>query len=152
MVDAFARGEILQVLLFSMLFGLALLRVGERVSRWLRSISQSSQALFGVIEMLMRLAPIGAFGAMAFTVGRYGIGTLVSLGQLMAGVYITCVLFVFVVLGLIARAAGLSLWKLLRYVREEILIVAGTRRLNRFCRASWRRWSTSGAGSRWSAW
>ena len=125
-VDAFARGEILQVLLFSMLFGLALLRGGERVKPLVALISQLSQALFGVIEMLMRLAPIGAFGGMAFTVGRYGIGTLVSLGQLMAGVYITCALFVVVVLGLITRAAGLSLWKLLRYVREEILIVAGT--------------------------
>ena len=125
-VDAFARGEILQVLLFSMLFGLALLRGGERAKPLVALINQLSQTLFGVIEMLMRLAPIGAFGGMAFTVGRYGIGTLVSLGQLMAGVYLTCALFVVIVLGAITRAAGLSLWKLLRYIREEILIVAGT--------------------------
>jgi aerobic C4-dicarboxylate transport protein len=76
--------------------------------------------------MLMRLAPIGAFGAMAFTVGRYGVGSLVTLGLLLAGVYLTCALFIVVVLGLIVRVAGLSLWKLLRYIREEILIVAGT--------------------------
>jgi aerobic C4-dicarboxylate transport protein len=125
-VDAFARGEILQVLLFSMLFGLALLGLGDRVKPLVALINQLSLTLFAVIQMLMRLAPIGAFGGMAFTVGRYGIGTLISLGQLMAGVYLTCALFVVVVLGLITKAAGLSLWKLLRYVREEIFIVAGT--------------------------
>jgi aerobic C4-dicarboxylate transport protein len=125
-VDAFARGEILQVLLFSMLFGLALLGGGERVKPLVSLINQLSQTLFAIIEMVMRLAPIGAFGGMAFTVGRYGVGTLLSLGQLMAGVYLTCALFIVLVLGAITRAAGLSLWKLLRYVREEILIVAGT--------------------------
>ena len=125
-VDAFARGEILQVLLFSVLFGLALLGGGARVKPLVGLIDQLSHALFGIIGMLMRLAPIGAFGGMAFTVGRYGIGSLVSLGQLMAGVYLTCGLFIFIVLGAITRLAGLSLWKLLRYIREEILIVAGT--------------------------
>jgi aerobic C4-dicarboxylate transport protein len=125
-VDAFARGEILQVLLFSILFGLALLGGGARVKPLVGLIDQLSHALFGIIGMLMRLAPIGAFGGMAFTVGRYGIGSLVSLGQLMAGVYLTCALFIFIVLGAITRLAGLSLWKLLRYIREEILIVAGT--------------------------
>jgi aerobic C4-dicarboxylate transport protein len=125
-VDAFARGEILQVLLFSVLFGLALLGGGARVKPLVSLIDQLSHALFGIIGMLMRLAPIGAFGGMAFTVGRYGIGSLVSLGQLMAGVYLTCALFIFIVLGAITKVAGLSLWKLLRYIREEILIVAGT--------------------------
>jgi aerobic C4-dicarboxylate transport protein len=125
-VDAFARGEILQVLLFSVLFGLALLGGGARVKPLVGLIDQLSHALFGIIGMLMRLAPIGAFGGMAFTVGRYGIGSLVSLGQLVAGVYLTCALFIFIVLGAIVRLAGLSLWKLLRYIREEILIVAGT--------------------------
>jgi aerobic C4-dicarboxylate transport protein len=125
-VDAFARGEILQVLLFSVLFGLALLGGGARVKPLVGLIDQLSHALFGIIGMLMRLAPIGAFGGMAFTVGRYGIGSLVSLGQLMVGVYLTCGLFIFIVLGAITRLAGLSLWKLLRYIREEILIVAGT--------------------------
>jgi aerobic C4-dicarboxylate transport protein len=125
-VDAFSRGEILQVLLFSILFGLALLTLGERVRPLIALIEQLSAALFAIIEMLMRLAPIGAFGAMAFTVGRYGIGSLVSLGQLMAAVYLTCALFIFIVLGAIARLGGVSLLKLLRYIREEILIVAGT--------------------------
>jgi aerobic C4-dicarboxylate transport protein len=125
-VDAFARGEILQVLLFSILFGLALLGGGGRVKPLVGLIDQLSHALFGIIGMLMRLAPIGAFGGMAFTVGRYGIGSLLSLGQLMIGVYLTCALFIFIVLGAITRLAGLSLWKLLRYIREEILIVAGT--------------------------
>jgi len=125
-VDAFARGEVLQVLLFSVLFGLALLTLGPRTRPLIALVEQVSQALFAIIDMLMRLAPIGAFGGMAFTVGRYGIGSLLSLAQLVAGVYLTCALFVFVVLGAIARAAGFSLWKLLRYIREDILIVAGT--------------------------
>ena len=125
-VDAFARGEVLQVLLFSVLFGLALLTLGPRTRPLIALVEQVSQALFAIIDMLMRLAPIGAFGGMVFTVGRYGIGSLLSLAQLVAGVYLTCALFVFVVLGAIARAAGFSLWKLLRYIREDILIVAGT--------------------------
>jgi aerobic C4-dicarboxylate transport protein len=125
-VDAFARGEVLQVLLFSVLFGLALLTLGHRVRPLVAIVEQVSAALFAIIEMLMRLAPIGAFGAMAFTVGRYGLGSLVSLGQLIAAVYVTCALFIAVVLGTIARLAGFSLAKLLRYIREEILIVAGT--------------------------
>ena len=125
-VDAFARGEVLQVLLFSVLFGLALLTLGPRTRPLIALIEQVSQALFAIIDMLMKLAPIGAFGGMAFTVGRYGIGSLLSLAQLIAGVYLTCALFVFLVLGAIARAAGFSIWKLLRYIREDILIVAGT--------------------------
>ena len=125
-VDAFARGEVLQVLLFSVLVGLALLTLGPRTRPLIALIEQVSQALFAIIDMLMRLAPIGAFGGMAFTVGRYGIGSLLSLAQLIAGVYLTCALFVFLVLGAIARAAGFSIWKLLRYIREDILIVAGT--------------------------
>jgi len=125
-VDAFAKGEILQVLLFSILFGLALLHFGEKGRPLVSLIDQFSHALFGVIGMIMRLAPIGAFGAMAFTIGQYGIGTLLSLGKLMAGVYVTCLVFIFVVLGTIARATGFSLWKYLKYIKEEILIVLGT--------------------------
>jgi aerobic C4-dicarboxylate transport protein len=125
-VDAFARGEILQVLLFSVIFGLALLTLGDSARPLVETIRQISNALFVVVGIIMRLAPVGAFGAMAFTVGRYGIGTLLSLGRLMADVYITCLLFVFVVLGAITAAAGFSLWRLLAYVREEILIVLGT--------------------------
>ena len=125
-VGAFARGEVLQVLLFSVVFGLALLRLGPRVSRLVELISMTSETLFDVVGLIMRLAPIGAFGAMAFTVGTYGIGSLVSLGKLMAGVYLTCAFFVFVVLGAIAAATGFSLLKFLRYIGEEILIVLGT--------------------------
>lgn len=125
-VDAFAKGDILQVLLFSVLFGLALLAMGPSVQPLVSILDQFSHALFAVVGMIMRLAPLGAFGAMAFTIGEYGIGTLQSLGMLMVAVYATCGLFVFVVLGAITRAAGVSLWKLLVYLREELLIVLGT--------------------------
>src|SRR5438105_7561068 len=125
-VDAFARGEILQVLLFAVLFGLAALSLGDRVKPLVAVIDQVSRALFAIVGMVMRLAPLGAFGAMAFTVGKYGVATLVSLGQLMAGMYITCLLFVFVVLGGIARLTGFSIFRFLKYISEEILIVLGT--------------------------
>ncbi len=125
-VGAFARGEVLQVLLFAVLFGLALLRLGSRVDRLVEIISMMSDGLFDVVGLIMRLAPVGAFGAMAFTVGRYGVGSLFALGKLMAAVYLTCALFVFVVLGAIAAATGFSLIKFLKYIAEEILIVLGT--------------------------
>jgi aerobic C4-dicarboxylate transport protein len=125
-VGAFARGEVLQVLLFSVLFGLALLGLGERVSPLVTIISMISEGLFAVVGLIMRFAPIGAFGAMAFTVGRYGLGSLIALGKLMAGVYITCAVFIFVILGAIASATGFSLIKFLKYIAEEILIVLGT--------------------------
>jgi len=125
-VGAFAGGEILQVLLFSVLFGLALAHLGSKGKNLVDLIDQVSYALFSVIAIVMRFAPIGAFGAMAFTIGAYGVGTLVSLGKLMACVYLTCLLFVFVVLGTIARLARFSLWQFLRYIKEEILIVLGT--------------------------
>ena len=125
-VGAFARGEVLQVLLFAVLFGLALLRLGSRVEPLIRVIAAASDALFTIVGIIMRLAPIGAFGAMAFTVGEYGVGSLLSLGKLMAGVYVTCLFFVFVVLGAIAAATGFSIVKFLRYIAEEILIVLGT--------------------------
>jgi aerobic C4-dicarboxylate transport protein len=125
-VDAFARGEILQVLLFSVLFGLALASMGEKGQRLISILDELSHGLFGVVGLIMRLAPIGAFGAMAFTIGKYGVGALLSLGQLMLSVYITCGFFVFAVLGLIARFSGFSLLKFLMYIKEEILIVLGT--------------------------
>jgi aerobic C4-dicarboxylate transport protein len=125
-VGAFARGEVLQVLLFAVLFGLALLHLGHRVRPLVDVIQMASDALFHIIGMIMRLAPVGAFGAMAFTVGRYGVGSLVSLGSLMLGVYLTCGFFVFVVLGSIAAATGFNLLKFLKYIGEEILIVLGT--------------------------
>lgn len=125
-VDGFVRGDILQVLLVSLLFGIALLAQGDRASTLVSAIDQLSQTLFVIVGLIMRLAPIGAFGAMAFTVGRYGAGSLLSLGKLMAGVYVTCFLFILVVLGSILRLAGLGLFRFLRYIAEEILIVLGT--------------------------
>jgi aerobic C4-dicarboxylate transport protein len=125
-VDAFAKGDILQVLLFSVLFGLAALSLGKSVAPLVAVLEQTGKALFGIVGIVMRLAPIGAFGAMAFTVGRYGVGSLLSLGQLMAGMYVTCLLFVFVVLGGIARVIGFSMPRFLKYISEEILIVLGT--------------------------
>jgi aerobic C4-dicarboxylate transport protein len=126
LIGAFAGGEILQVLLVAIFVGVALLRLGDRVAPLVAGLDRVSQVLFDIIAMVMRAAPIGAFGAMAFTVGRFGIDSLFSLGKLMAAFYVTCLLFVFVVLGAIARATGFSLWKFLRYIGGEILIVLGT--------------------------
>jgi aerobic C4-dicarboxylate transport protein len=125
-VGAFAAGDILQVLFFSVLFGLALLRFGEKARPLVDIVDQLSHVLFDIVGLVMRFAPLGAFGAMAFTIGQYGVGTLFSLGKLMACVYTTCLLFVFVVLGTIARLTGFGIWRFLRYIREEILIVLGT--------------------------
>jgi aerobic C4-dicarboxylate transport protein len=125
-VDAFAKGDILQVLLFSILFGLALLRLGPKTRSVITFFEDCSHALFAVVGIIMRVAPIGAFGAMAFTIGQYGIGTLFSLGKLMACFYATCALFIVVVLGGIAAWTGFSLFKFIRYIREEILIALGT--------------------------
>jgi aerobic C4-dicarboxylate transport protein len=125
-VDAFAKGEILQVLLFALLFGFALHALGERGRGLQEWIDRISHVLFGIVGMVMRLAPIGAFGAMAFTIGKYGVGTLASLGKLMVCFYATCLLFIVVVLGIIARAAGFSILKFVRYIREELFIVLGT--------------------------
>ncbi|WP_239482751.1 C4-dicarboxylate transporter DctA [Paraburkholderia sp. C35] len=125
-VGAFARGDLLQVLLFSVLFGIAL-SIMSRRSRFLsRVIEQSGEALMRIVEMIMRLAPLGAFGAMAFTVGKYGIGTLQQLGLLIVCFYLTSILFIVLVLGTICRWAGVGLWPLLKYLREELLIVLGT--------------------------
>jgi len=126
MLEGFVRGDILQVLLVSLLFGIALLMQGDRASLIVSWIEQLSHTLFVIVGIVMRLAPIGAFGAMAFTVGRYGAASLLSLGKLMAGVYITCFLFIAIVLGSILRLAGLRLFRFLRYIAEEILIVLGT--------------------------
>lgn len=125
-VDAFAKGEILQVLLFAILFGTAVLHLGERGRTLTNAIDQFTHALFGVVGLIMRAAPIGAFGAMAFTIGQYGIGTLLSLGKLMATFYVTCLIFIVVLLGGVAAWAGFNIFKFLRYIKEEILIVLGT--------------------------
>jgi aerobic C4-dicarboxylate transport protein len=125
-VDAFTKGDILQVLLISVLFGLGILQMGHRADRIVHLADDVSHVLFRMVGMIVKLAPVGAFGAMAFTIGRYGIGTLVSLGKLMAAVYLTCALFVFVVLGTVAALSGFNLWKFLKYIKEEILLVLGT--------------------------
>ena len=125
-VDAFAKGEILQVLLFSVMFGFALQRFGGRGTVVFDWVEKTSHVLFGIVGIIMRLAPIGAFGAMAFTIGKYGLGSLLSLGQLMATFYLTCLVFIFVILGTIARFHGFSIWKFIKYIKEELLIVLGT--------------------------
>jgi aerobic C4-dicarboxylate transport protein len=125
-VDAFAKGEILQVLLFSLLFGYALAALGERGKPLFAWIGQVSHVLFGVVGVIMKVAPIGAFGAMAFTIGKFGLGSLARLGMLMGSFYLTCLIFVFGVLGLVARAAGFSIVKFVKYIKEELLIVLGT--------------------------
>lgn len=129
-VGAFANGDILQVLFFSVIFAFALQRMGELGRPVLEFIDRIAHVMFGIINMIMKLAPIGAFGAMAFTIiGQYGVGSLVQLVQLvqlMLCFYITCVFFVLVVLGGICRAHGFSVVRLIRYIREELMIVLGT--------------------------
>lgn len=125
-IGAFASGNILQVLLFAVLFGFALHRMGHKGQLIFNVIESFSGVIFGIINMIMRLAPLGAFGAMAFTIGKYGVGSLVQLGQLILCFYLTCILFVVVVLGLIARFTGFSIFKFVNYIKEELLIVLGT--------------------------
>lgn len=125
-VDAFAKGEILQVLLFSVFFGFALHKAGGRGTLVFDLIEKGSHVLFTIVDFIMKAAPIGAFGAMSFTIGKYGISSLLSLGKLMGTFYLTCFLFIFVVLGLVARLHGFSVWKFVKYIREELLIVLGT--------------------------
>lgn len=125
-VDAFAKGEMLQVLFVAVLFGLALQRIGGKETRIFQLIEQISQVFFTWVGMIMKLAPIGAFGAMAFTVGKFGLQSLQSLAHLMAVVYLTCLIFIFGVLGLIARLHGFSIWKFIKYIKAELLIVLGT--------------------------
>jgi len=125
-VDAFARGDILQVLLVAILFGFALSAMGPRCKSVVELFDGMTHAVFGVVNIVMRLAPIGAFGAMAFTVGQYGISSLKSLANLIATFYVTCVVFVVVILGLVCWAAGFSIFKYLAYIKEEILLTLAT--------------------------
>ncbi len=124
--DAFAKGDILQVLLLAVLFGFALHASGGRASVVFEFVDRFSQVLFAIVGFVIRLAPLGAFGAMAFAVGKYGTHALYSLGKLMACFYLTCALFILVVLGGIARLHGFSILRFIRYIREELLIVLGT--------------------------
>lgn len=125
-IDAFAKGEILQVLLFSVLFGFALHKFGGRGTMVFDLIEKTSHVLFDIVGIIMKVAPIGAFGAMAFTIGKYGVDSLFSLGKLMGAFYVTCLIFVFGVLGIISRLHGFSIVKFVRYIKEELLIVLGT--------------------------
>lgn len=123
---AFANGEILQVLFFAILFGIALTMMGERGKPLIKTLDTIGKVFFGIIAIIMRFSPIGAFGAMAFTIGAYGIETLRPLAWVMICVYATCALFIIFVLGTIARLTGFSIFKFVRYIKEEILIVVGT--------------------------
>lgn len=125
-VDAFAKGDILQVLLFAILFGFALSMLGERGRPITKLIDDMSHVIFGVVGIVMKVAPIGAFGAMAFTIGKFGLASLLPLAKLMGSFYLTCGLFVFIVLGLIARMTGFSIFRFISYIKEELLIVLGT--------------------------
>jgi len=124
--DAFAKGDILQVVFVSILFGLALSAAGQRGKVLLDILESLTQVVFQVVNIVMRFAPIGAFGAMAFTVGKYGLASLGPLAKLIATFYVTCILFVLVVLGAIARMAGFSIVKFLLYIKEEVLLVLAT--------------------------
>ena len=125
-VGAFATGEILQVLLFSILFGFALMSLGERGRNLRIFVDEAAQGVFGVIAIVMKLAPIGAFGAMAYTIGKFGTGAILNLVGLIATFYLTAALFVLVVLGIVARMVGFSIFKFLAYIKDELLIVLGT--------------------------
>ncbi|MDM5199163.1 C4-dicarboxylate transporter DctP [Fictibacillus enclensis] len=126
MVDAFAKGDILQVLFFSILFGVALTALRDKGKPVIEFFDKLLTIFFNVVGYIMKAAPIGAFGAMAFTIGNFGLASLLPLGKLMISVYTTMFLFVVVVLNIICKMYGFSLWKYLRYIKDEILIVLGT--------------------------
>lgn len=126
MVDAFAKGEILQVLLIALLFAAAAVAMGRKAKPAIDLIENFSHILFIIVGMVMRVAPLGAFGAMAYTIGQYGLGALTQLAQLLLCFYVTCALFIFVVLGGVMRLIGLRIVQFLRYIKEEIFIVLGT--------------------------
>jgi len=125
-INALSNGDLLQILFFSVLFGIALSKIGDKARPMLNGIKSLELGLFAVINIIMRVAPIGAFGAMAFTIGKYGVASLESLAQLMLSFYCTCILFIVFVLGGILRYFGFNLFKLLSFIKEEILIVLGT--------------------------
>lgn len=125
-VGAFASGDILQVLFFSVLFGIALASIGEKAEPVLKALQSASDAIFAMVKILMKAAPIGAFGAMAFTIGKFGVGSVINLAALVVTFYITALLFVIVVLGVVAKANGFSIFRLLHYIREELFLVLGT--------------------------
>jgi len=125
-VGAFVEGDILQVLVVSLFSGFALARLGDHARPITTLLHEVARMFFSIVTLVTRFAPVAAFGAMAFTIGKYGLGSLAALAQLMACVYVTCALFIFLVLGAIAHFSGFSLWRIIRFVREELLIVVGT--------------------------
>ncbi len=125
-MDAFAKGDILQVLLLAILFGFSLSAMGEKGKPVFHFVEQVSHVLFGIVNTVMKLAPLGAFGAMAFTIGKYGVASLVPMAKLMGSFYLTCILFIIIVLGAIARYTGFSIFKFIKYIRDELMIVLGT--------------------------
>ena len=125
-VNALSTSNILQVLFFSVLLGLALSKIGEKAAPLLKGIQSLEHGLFAIIKIIMKVAPLGALGAMAFTIGKYGVGSLAQLGQLMGSFYLTCILFIVIVLGGILKYAGFNLFRLIGYIKEELLIVLGT--------------------------
>ena len=125
-VNALSTSNILQVLFFSILLGFALSTIGEKAAPLLKGIQSFETALFAIIKIIMKVAPLGALGAMAFTIGKYGLGSLAQLGQLMGSFYITCVLFIIVVLGGILKSIGFNIFRLISFIKDELLIVLGT--------------------------
>jgi len=124
--SAFVNGEILPILFISLIFGFALSTLEKQCPNIISGIEQLSQILFKIVSIIMRLAPIGAFGAMSYTIGKYGIGSLNQLGFLILSFYTTCILFIFVVLGVITKICGINIWSFLKYIKEEIFLVLGT--------------------------
>ena len=125
-VNALSTSNILQVLFFSVLLGFALSKIGVKAAPLLKGIQSLEHGLFAIIKIIMKVAPLGALGAMAFTIGKYGVGSLAQLGQLMGSFYLTCILFIVIVLGGILKYAGFNLFRLLGFIKEELLIVLGT--------------------------
>ncbi len=124
--SAFVNGEILPILFISLIFGFALSTLEKQCPNIISGIEQLSQILFKIVSIIMRLAPIGAFGAMSYTIGKYGIGSLHQLGFLILSFYTTCILFIFIVLGIITKICGVNIWSFLKYIKEEIFLVLGT--------------------------
>jgi len=125
-IDSFSRGDILQILFFAILFGFGLSRMNEAAAPLLATFERLSQVIFNMMKFIMKLAPLGAFGGMAYTIGTYGLATLLPMGKIMLAVYFTCFLFIFGILNLIAYLYKFSLWQYLKYIRQEILVVLGT--------------------------
>lgn len=125
-VGAFASGEMLPIILFSLLFAIALGRLGSKAAPLVDMLDMFLHGMFGIVRIVMYVAPVGAFGGMAFTVAKYGIGTLASYGQLILALYVTSAVFIVVVLGIVMKMSGLSLWKFLRYIKDEIFVTLGT--------------------------